>query len=287
MLAQIAAFRDPWERPLRTMPPERMKRLTSTEKEARFLVATWQGRKDEIDRINGSGKPAPRTNLEGMPKVDKEIKLNGKAGRGKTKLVVTQFAKTDIFRFGTPLHKAAYRGELEIVRELIASSSGAKAMQLLDEKTEAGNTPLHHAAFRGHTAVIEALLDVMSDTEVSVNRQGQRDDVRGVKSINASLAAIQCRNLYLSTPLDKAREAHQVAAANLLDAWPANLKRRAQKTDEIRRIVEEFESKPRELDAQHLRKLLAEAAKMPLPRVKPELCERATQLVRKTEALLD
>ena len=146
------------------------------------------------------------------------------------------------------MHKAAFQGELEIVRDLLSTMSGSKAVMLLDEKTEAGNTPLHHAAFRGHVACVEAILDAMCDVDVNVNRQGQRDDAKGIKMINASIAAIQCRNMYLSTPLDKAREAHQVAAFNLLESWPANLKRRAAKTEEIRRIVDEYEKKPNELD---------------------------------------
>lgn len=285
MLAPIAGFRDPWQRPLRSMAPDRMKRLNATEKEARLLVATWQGRKDEINRIENSGKPAPRSDLVGMTKVDKEIKLGGKAGRGKTKLVVTQFPQNDLYRWGTPLHKAAFQGEVEIVRELLSTMTGSKALQLLDEKTEAGNTPLHHAAFRGSVPCVEAILDTMSDVEVNVNRQEQRDDVKGVRMINASLAAIKCRNLYLSTPLDKAREANQIGAMRMIESWAGKLKRRQAVTEQLRKIVDEYESKPKELDTRGLRALLADEEKMPLPRVKPDLITRATQLVRKAENL--
>ena len=270
MLAPIAGFRDPWQRPLRSMAPDRMKRLNATEKEARLLVATWQGRKDEINRIENSGKPAPRSDLVGMTKVDKEIKLGGKAGRGKTKLVVTQFPQNDLYRWGTPLHKAAFQGEVEIVRELLSTMTGSKALQLLDEKTEAGNTPLHHAAFRGSVPCVEAILDTMSDVEVNVNRQEQRDDVKGVRMINASLAAIKCRNLYLSTPLDKAREANQIGAMRMIESWAGKLKRRQAVTEQLRKIVDEYESKPKELDTRGLRALLADEEKMPLPRVKPD-----------------
>ena len=124
-----------------------------------------------------------------------------------------------------------------------------------------------------------------SDVEVNVNRQEQRDDVKGVRMINASLAAIKCRNLYLSTPLDKAREANQIGAMRMIESWAGKLKRRQAVTEQLRKIVDEYESKPKELDTRGLRALLADEEKMPLPRVKPDLITRATQLVRKAENL--
>ena len=49
MLAQIAGFPDPWERPLRPMPPERMKKLSSTEKEANGVAARFKKRKTSVE----------------------------------------------------------------------------------------------------------------------------------------------------------------------------------------------------------------------------------------------
>ena len=42
-----------------------------------------------------------------------------KAGRAKTSISNVSYAKDDLFRYGTPLHKAAYRGELEVCKELM------------------------------------------------------------------------------------------------------------------------------------------------------------------------
>ena len=279
----IAGFRDPWERPLRVAAPERLKKMNAQEKEGRLLVATWQGREEEIKKIHSSGKPAPRTDLIGMPKIDTTVKISGKAGRGKTKLVVTQFAKNDIYRFGTPLHKACLRGDVGLVRSMLTNVGGAKAVQLLDEKTEAGNTPLHHAATGGHVPCVEALLEVMSDIDVNVNRQGQRDEAKGVKMINASLAAIQCRNMFLSTPVDKAREGHQKAVLKLLQRWPDLLEMRVEMTRKVRQLVDEFEGKPKELETTKLRAILLDVSKMDVPRVKEDLVTRAKALLHKAE----
>ena len=49
--------KDPWERPLRPVGAATLKRQAGNEKEARLLVACWQGREDEVKKIFASGKP--------------------------------------------------------------------------------------------------------------------------------------------------------------------------------------------------------------------------------------
>ena len=185
-LSRIVGFSDPWEKPLRYVQPEKLKKLNAPEKEARLLVAAWQGRQDEVNRVINAGKPAPRQDTVGMTRVEEKVRIVGgsaakpftgsKAGRAKTSISNVSYAKDDLFRYGTPLHKAAYRGELEVCKELMGELAGQKASMLLDERSEVGNTPLHCAAFRGHTAVVASILETLCDAEVVVNRQGQKDD---------------------------------------------------------------------------------------------------------------
>ena len=281
--AMIAGFKDPWEKPLRFVHNERMKKFGQSEKEARLLVAAWQGRDDEVQRVLASGKPGPRTEVLGMSTTEKKIRLSGKARRSETLVKTVAFAGNDLYRYGTPLHKAAQAGNLEIVKEFLSNTTGAKASQLLEEKNEVGNTALHHAAFNGRVQVVEAILEALSDVDVLVNKQLQRDEDKGVKKINASLVAIACRNMYLSTPLDKANEMHQKKVVAVIEGWPANLKLRNAAMKEIREIVDKYEKKPRELDTVLLRTKLNAADAMPKPHVKPEVMERARTLLHRAE----
>ena len=84
MLAIIRGFKDPWEQPLKKLPPDRMKKFSDREKEARLLVAAWQGNTNELDRLDKSGKPEPRFNACEMPSIETQVKFHGKAFRAET-----------------------------------------------------------------------------------------------------------------------------------------------------------------------------------------------------------
>ena len=102
-LARIEGFSDPWEKPLRFVHPDKLKKLSKEEKEARLLVAAWQGRQDEVGRVMNSGKPAPRTDTVGMSRNEEKVRIigggsknpfgNSKAGRGKTVINAASFPK--------------------------------------------------------------------------------------------------------------------------------------------------------------------------------------------------
>ena len=49
--------------------------------------------------------------------------------------------------YNTPLHLAAFKGNLEAIEELLKSASGAIK---IDAKNELGKTPIHLAATKGH-----------------------------------------------------------------------------------------------------------------------------------------
>ena len=292
MFANLHGFESPWDAPIKALPHQKMRKLTDTEKEARLLVAVWQGRTDEITRIANSGKPGPRPNLESMGRPADQmtnIRRNGKAGRGKTRMAVSKFGKTDLYRWGTPMHKAAFNGNADLVKmyiEELPPPKPSEGHRLLFEKTESGNTPLHHAAFRGHVHICELLLESMCDGgEVDVNRQLQYDPIKVWKTINSSIAAIHSRNLYLSTPLDKAKEAHQVAVVKLLEGWEKNLDERNKKTDRLNKLIKDHESNPRSLNTTMMHGILREVSRMNRPCVKSELVEKARALMHRAEDL--
>ena len=275
---------DPWERPLRFIAPDKLKRQAAAEKEARLLVACWQGRDEEVKKILNSGKPQPRLDCSAQTKEEREYKVRSKAAKASTKITDLKFSKNDLFRYGSPVHKAALRGDAAIVEMLLENIA---PVQLLDEKTEVGNTPLHNAAYGGHIQVCEILLDALCDVQVDVNpKTGQKLDsaanAEGKKNnqVNASLTNIVCRNRFLSTPRDKAIEANQKAVIVLFDAWPGRLKRRNEINDALRDAHKKYFKDIGALkDTAWLRALVREAEHSGRPTVKPNLLHDAKQLL--------
>jgi hypothetical protein len=98
--------------------------------------------------------------------------------------------------------------------------------------------------------------------------------------MNGSLALIECRNRFLSTPLDKAMENNQNAVVKLLHAWPMRLKRRNEVTDALRKTTETYAKDVASLrDTSALRALLREAEQMGRPHVKDEIVQEAKALL--------
>lgn len=65
----------------------------------------------------------------------------------------------------TPLHGAAYLGHVEIVRELLAA--GAE----VESRNEQGFTPLHDTANHGHEEVLQLLLDAGANIDATANKR--------------------------------------------------------------------------------------------------------------------
>jgi len=287
--SQTRYTKDPWERPLRFVQADKLKRQAATEKEARLLVACYQGREDEVAKIFKSGKPQPRADSSAQTKEEHEYRPRGKANRAPTKIAVSKFAKQDLYRYGSPLHKAALRGDGNIIEMLLENmkEAGRTAIQLLDEKTEVGNTPLHCAAYRGHVDVCEVLLDALSDVQVDVNPKTGQKAGNCELTVNGSLAAIACRNQYLSTPMDKAREANQKAVLRLLEAWPERLKKRNEATTALREKLDMYKKDIYSLKKQgastELRAMVLDAEKASRPRVKKKILDEAKALLMRAE----
>ena len=63
----------------------------------------------------------------------------------------------------TPLHKASYAGQADVVRYLVELGAD------LDPVSSSGSTSLHGAAYYGHQAVVEILIEAGADVNVSNN----------------------------------------------------------------------------------------------------------------------
>uniref|UniRef100_A0A0D9VHX4 Uncharacterized protein n=1 Tax=Leersia perrieri TaxID=77586 RepID=A0A0D9VHX4_9ORYZ len=70
------------------------------------------------------------------------------------------------FRGSTVLHAAAGRGQLEVVKYLMAH------FDIMNSTDNQGNTALHVAAYRGHLPVVEELIAASPSTLSAVNRSG-------------------------------------------------------------------------------------------------------------------
>ncbi|XP_009416633.2 uncharacterized protein LOC103997190 [Musa acuminata AAA Group] len=66
----------------------------------------------------------------------------------------------------TILHTASGRGQVEVVKYLLAS------IDMIDSRDKKGNTALHVAAFRGHLPVAEALMAASPSSSRSINEAG-------------------------------------------------------------------------------------------------------------------
>lgn len=65
----------------------------------------------------------------------------------------------------TPLHTAAFKGELKEVKKLLETGSD---INILDAK---GWTPLHDAAIQGHTDIVKLLIAAGADINVQDNEE--------------------------------------------------------------------------------------------------------------------
>jgi ankyrin repeat protein len=117
----------------------------------------------------------------------------------------------------TPLHTAAFRGDVEDVKLRLESGADPNA------KDNAGRTPLHLAAFRGHVEVVKLLLERGADPNAK-NDAGwtplhiavQEGHVEVVKLLLESGADPNAKNDAGWTPLHKATNEGHVEVVKLL-----------------------------------------------------------------------
>ena len=81
-----------------------------------------------------------------------------------------------LFKIGSPIHLAAFKGQLDVVKILTAyhkdvitpSTSTTELVNMVDKS---GGTPMHWAAYSGHLEIVEYLVDV-ADTSLIRNIEG-------------------------------------------------------------------------------------------------------------------
>jgi ankyrin repeat protein len=78
----------------------------------------------------------------------------------------------------TNLHKAAFAGDVERVKELLKKGADPNT------KDKKGRTPLHAAAYKGHVEVVKLLLEHGADPNIKINTAGRRCTGRHIRAMS-------------------------------------------------------------------------------------------------------
>ncbi len=124
----------------------------------------------------------------------------------------------------TPLHKAAYQGQLIVAEFLLANGADVGG------KNRSGQTPLHVAAASGHKSMVELLLNHQAGVEAvdyngntPLHLAAEHGYRSVVETLLAHAAAVNARNMSGSTPLLLASANGFKSVAELLLAHGADI----------------------------------------------------------------
>ena len=124
----------------------------------------------------------------------------------------------------TPLHEAARYGHVAVVKVLL--SKGAE----VNAKNQVGWTPLHMAAQMGHVAVVKELLTKGADVnaknqvgETPLDKAAQMGHVDVVKALLTKGADVNAKDKHGLTPLHTAAQMGRVAVVKMLPSKGAQL----------------------------------------------------------------
>ncbi|XP_065198089.1 uncharacterized protein LOC135829618 [Sycon ciliatum] len=197
----------PQDRPVFLTSPERIERLT-TELKKTTLEQQPVAEKEQISPVE-----KPISSVE-MPISPRKIHRPPTQIPWSTSLTPDKHSE----RGDTPLHDAAWRGNLEVCQALIAGGADCKI------KNERGDTPLHDAIRRDNLEVCQALIAGGADCNIK-NERGdtplhdavRRDNLEVCQALIAGGADCNIKNEHGDTPL------HDAASIGKLDVCQALL----------------------------------------------------------------
>ncbi|WCJ27509.1 Ankyrin repeat family protein [Euphorbia peplus] len=152
-----------------------------------ILYAAARSKNSEVFRIVYDYSVSPRfltakggefeEHIGDIPSVYKWEMINRAvhaAARGGNLTILQELLRncTDVLAYrdkegSTVLHAAAAKGQVEIVKDLIA------AFDIIKSTDHQGNTALHIAAYRGQSSVVEALIEASPSLVSSMNNAGE------------------------------------------------------------------------------------------------------------------
>ena len=138
---------------------------------------------------------------------------------------LTFFAGCRFITKARAIHKAAYKGNLEKVKKIIAKNPAQ-----IDVQDWLGYTPLQLASGKGHTEIVEFLLDHGADIELE-NVYGKRPllfaaeygHYNTVRTLLEHGATVNCKDKFGITPLHEAALWSNEKVINLLISYGADV----------------------------------------------------------------
>lgn len=146
----------------------------------------------------------------------------------KISYLLTKASKTEIERYGTPLHLAIAHNEIEEVKNLLFSIDIIGEDFNVNTKNKTGSTPLHEAARRGNKKIMKLLLREKAgvdsqdnDGNTPLHLAAKSDHLAAIRLLLDKGANVTIKNAKGQTPLELATNLDRKKAVNTLLMYEA------------------------------------------------------------------
>jgi ankyrin repeat protein len=140
-------------------------------------------------------------------------------------LTLTIFVGYGLITRDTPLHKAAYKGDLKKVKQIINRDPAQVNVQDWQD-----HTPLYLASLKGHTEIVDFLLAHNANTELGNNLKerplavaAEYGHYNTVKALLMHGANVNCKDVFDRTPLHEAALRSGKEVINILISYGADV----------------------------------------------------------------